>query len=84
MVSRFSWYSLLFLFGILVRNDGVPVSQPNQYLYVAIRNIVMRGEKEICRAVSSMKARLIAKALNYFSQRNEGRYDRLSKFGRSD
>lgn len=51
------------------------MSQPNQYLYVAVRSTVMRGDKQICVAGTSMGARLIARALNYFMQRNEGKHD---------
>lgn len=46
------------------------LSQPNQYLYVAIRSTVMRGDNQICVAPTSMTARLIARALNFFEQRN--------------
>lgn len=49
------------------------MKHPNQYLVVAIKNIVMRGTEEIARATSSMKARLIAKALNYYEQRAGGK-----------
>lgn len=67
--------SLLSCVGILHWKDVDEMSQPNQYLYIAKGATVFRGLAFVCKAASSMKARLIAKALNYFTQRAEGRHD---------
>lgn len=46
------------------------MKSPNQFLFVAVRNIVMRGREEIARAKTSMWARRLAKALNREEQKS--------------
>lgn len=44
---------------------------PNQYLYVAVKTAVMRGQELIARAKSGKMAQQIAKALNNWTRREE-------------
>lgn len=47
------------------------MTHPNKLPFVAVRATVKQGSEIVARAMSSMMARMIAEALNYWTERKK-------------